>query len=213
MGKTPYKDLTPEQKAIVLENNKKWRDRNRDKIKVYNAAHCKDRYVYTKTWREKHKEHLRQKKKLYSRRWYLKVKANDPKRWREWMVDWAARQRSRRERLKSEIRAQAEPGVAFMEALHSNTLYAAVAAIVHRRLPAFVRDDVISSIVLDVLDGKLSREELDSKTARRYVSAYNREFETYAIRSLDEDLGDGFRLLDTLASEDLSPEDAMMQRR
>ncbi|MBW9053485.1 hypothetical protein [Rhizobium mesosinicum] len=74
-------------------------------------------------------------------------------------------------------------------------------------LPRFVRDDIISAMCLAVLDGQLFVENI-GKEASKFVSAYNREYDSFKTVSLDAPLAgyDGLTLLDRLADPHLAGE-------
>lgn len=80
-------------------------------------------------------------------------------------------------------------------ALSQNEVWAAVNGAVSRGLPSFIRDDVVSEMVADVLEGQLDMREVRS-AAGGYVAAYHREASTWSSRSFDAELGaDGGRTL------------------
>ena len=86
-------------------------------------------------------------------------------------------------------------------ALSQNEIWAAVNAAVSRGLYSFVRDDVVSEMVADVIEGHLAAEDIRA-AAREYVAEHFRQAGTHRTRSLDADVyGDSGRTLhDLLAS-------------
>ncbi len=71
---------------------------------------------------------------------------------------------------------------------------------VSRALPKFVRDDVVGSMSLAVMEGALFVENID-KEAGKFLRAYNREFDQFKTVSLDAPVpgADGVTYLDRLA--------------
>jgi len=71
---------------------------------------------------------------------------------------------------------------------------------VSRALPKFVRDDVVGSMSLAVMEGTLFVENID-KEAAKFLKAYNREFDQFKTVSLDAPVPgcDGMTYLDRLA--------------
>jgi hypothetical protein len=73
---------------------------------------------------------------------------------------------------------------------------------VPRTLPEFVRDEIVASMCLAVLEGKLFIENI-CKEASSYLRAYNRDFDTFKTTSLDAPLNgqDGTTFIDMLADD------------
>jgi hypothetical protein len=69
-------------------------------------------------------------------------------------------------------------------ALSQNELFAAANAAAPKRLPRWVRDDVIADMVIAVLEGQLTVNELAAK-AEGFVTRHYRLHETYDTVSLD----------------------------
>jgi len=94
-------------------------------------------------------------------------------------------------------------GTELRKQLSSNDIYSAVNAAVSYGVPRHIRDDVISSMVLAVLEGELQIGDVKAK-ARSYMSAYHRAAETYRTVSADAPShADNDRsLLDTFSNED-----------
>lgn len=83
----------------------------------------------------------------------------------------------------------------FRAALSQDEIYAAVNAAVPRHLPPFMREDVVSDLILAMLDGAIIVEDIKAE-AKRQVTAYNRAYSTWAP-SLDAPIGDGSFTLGT----------------
>ncbi|HEV7245667.1 MAG TPA: hypothetical protein VGN93_01605 [Shinella sp.] len=73
---------------------------------------------------------------------------------------------------------------------------------VSKSLPGFARDEVVSTMCLAVLEGKLFIENI-GKEAAAYLRAYNREFDNFKTASLDAPVNgrDGTTFLDMLADD------------
>lgn len=67
-------------------------------------------------------------------------------------------------------------------------VYRVVSRAVSSALPRFMRDDVINSMLLAVLEGKLLLEHVATRM-KEYVSGYNREYDTFKTLSLDAPMG------------------------
>lgn len=115
------------------------------------------------------------------------------------------RTKARRERI-AEVAARkarnAVPlGTKLRESLSQNAIYAAVNSAVPRNFAPHVRDDVISAMVLDVLESKLDITDV-ARRARSYIAKQYREDRTYTDISLDRSVGDGgFTLIDIISSD------------
>jgi len=79
-------------------------------------------------------------------------------------------------------------------------VYMLINRAVSRALPSHVRDDVVASMCLAVLEGKLFIENIE-KEAKSFLTAYNRQFDHFKTASLDEPINgqDGRTYLDMLA--------------
>lgn len=93
-------------------------------------------------------------------------------------------------------------GTQLKRSLNSNDLYAAVNAAVSVGLPRHIRDDVISSMVLAVLEGEIAIDDAKGK-AREFTARYHRAADTYRLKSYDNNIGDtDLKLIDTFSNED-----------
>ncbi|NGO56202.1 hypothetical protein, partial [Allomesorhizobium camelthorni] len=52
-------------------------------------------------------------------------------------------------------------------------------------LPRFIRDDVVSSLCLAILEGEINVNDMAAQ-AKVYLRAYNREYDTFQTVSLDK---------------------------
>lgn len=80
-------------------------------------------------------------------------------------------------------------------------VYAMIDKAVSRALPHFARDEIVSTMCLAVLEGKLFTENINAD-ARRFVAAYNREFDHFKTSSLDAPINghEGLTRLDLLVN-------------
>lgn len=100
-------------------------------------------------------------------------------------------------------------GEVFRAQLLENQLYAAAADAVPRGLPPHLRDEVISDIVLAVLEGEITFAEI-RPSAREYLTRHRRLFGDHGTVSLDATIPgtDGaVRYIDRLPSDALRPWD------
>lgn len=87
---------------------------------------------------------------------------------------------------------------------HSNPLYARVAEAIGRSLSPDITDDAISDLMLAVLEGRITEDQLVSG-ARSVRSKVLQSYASRWSRSLDEDLGDdGFRMIDHIRDDSSS---------
>jgi hypothetical protein len=69
-----------------------------------------------------------------------------------------------------------------------DTVYRVVSRAVSSALPRFMRDDVISSMLLAVLEGELLLENVGTRI-KDYLGRYNREYDGFKTLSLDAPMG------------------------
>lgn len=151
-------EIEEARKAKKREANRRWREKNRDKVR---AAQ--------KRWRQKYPEKNREKKRRWRerggyRRYYWKYRER-----------CLARLHAYRARISQHWPAFGELQKA---ALLANETYAAVHAVVPAGLPKWLRDDVISEVVLSILEGRAAIENAaaEAKAAlRRHRAAFYRE--------------------------------------
>lgn len=74
-------------------------------------------------------------------------------------------------------------------ALRSNNIYALVDAAVPRHLPAHMREDVTSEVIVSLFDGEIREADI-ARAVRRRIAEYNRMFSS-RDRSFDEAVGEG----------------------
>lgn len=81
-------------------------------------------------------------------------------------------------------------------------VYAMIDNAVSKALPSFVRDEIVSTMCLAVLEGKLFIENIKTES-EHYLSAYNREFDHFKTGSLDAPINGhhGLTMLDLLADQ------------
>ena len=93
-------------------------------------------------------------------------------------------------------------GAALKQSLNQNEIYHAVNKAVSFGIPAHIRDDVIGSMILAVLEGDLALDQVKAR-AREFSAAYHREAGTYKTISIDAPVHgtDDLRLIDTIADD------------
>ncbi|MDX8492572.1 hypothetical protein RFN29_13400 [Mesorhizobium sp. VK22B] len=79
---------------------------------------------------------------------------------------------------------------------------AAPAAKDPKNLPRWMRDDIIMDMVIAILEGQTRLEELAAQAAA-FVRKHNREYETFALRSIDARDDTGRALVDKLTEQHL----------
>lgn len=117
-----------------------------------------------------------------------------------------ARAAHRRWKAKNKIGGQttAVIGEALQAALGKNTLYASAKAAVPSSYPPYIRDDIISAIVLAVLEGEISEQAIKAN-AKRFEAAYWRERDLIGTLSLDAPIPgyDSMTYLDRLTAPEI----------
>jgi len=110
------------------------------------------------------------------------------------------REKARRER---KLKGSEDPiGTKLNLQLRQNDLYATVNRAVSLGLPKHIRDDVISSMVLAVLEGEYTIEEI-GRRSREFTSRYHKTMDTYKLKSYDSTIGDtDLKMIDTFSNED-----------
>ncbi|QKD03496.1 hypothetical protein EB235_20005 [Mesorhizobium loti R88b] len=96
---------------------------------------------------------------------------------------------AKQESRKLRERAQANMQRSINSIRHDpDTVYRVVSRAVSSALPRFMRDDVIASMLLAVLEGKLLLDHVGARM-KDYVTGYNREYDTFKTLSLDAPMG------------------------
>lgn len=162
---------------------------------------------YGLTWEEWNKLSLQERERFRRRAYHHACKARDPeyhnKAKRRYLSDPAKRANKNANDRKSYYRHHAKQIERFHKRndiirskqtvrVNPDKVYLLLQRAVSRSLPQHIRDDLISTMCLAVLEGKLLVENID-KEARKYVTDYNRVNDTYKNVSLDAPInGDGF---------------------
>lgn len=204
-------DMTPEEIEIRRAKHREYQRR-------YRAAHPDRVRARANRWRKTNPEKVKEEKKRYN--------ARHPEKAEEWRRTYderwpervrAAAERSERKRvakrrdLAAIKRRKRCASQAFCEkpSLSENELFRRIQAAVPRWLPQFVRDDVISEIVLAVLEGTVLVDQIQQH-AKKCLHAHNRMFDQFGTVSLDEEIPgtDGLTYGDRLIYEDDDQEKA-----
>lgn len=191
-----WRDRNPpnaEQKAKNAAANKAWRDANKARTDAYREkrkAKKRDEVnSYRRQWRKDNPEITR----AQAQRKRARIKA-DPERlareiqYREEYrarnivrLREAERKRKRTDRVRKAT-PRSQPLINGEEVrvkiLNRNEIFAAASKAISSRIPTWRRDDIISDIVLAVLEGSLAHGEIALK-AKEFVRAYNRKFDDH----------------------------------
>jgi len=179
----------------LRERRRLWREKNPEKVREmnrrggarYRANNPEKAREVRRRWREKNLEHIREYKRLY--------RADN----REKTLEYKRLYRAKQARIKASL---APSGESLKTALLQNELYAEASRHVPARLPDFIRDDIVSDIVIAVLDGEFAVTDIALK-ATAVMAAYWRQFGDQRLVSLDAELtGTDFRRIDTISNED-----------
>lgn len=177
------------------EYHREYRERNRAK-----------RNAYMRAWRAKRKavmtDEERERKNAYQREWTRKnpekaraakarYRANNPEKVSATKADWQRRNRERCNAYKRAWYARQAPttardyGPGLAACLALDPLYAAASAAVPRHLPADIRDDVISAMVIAMLEG----EDVTNRS-REFIADHFRERDWSMLVSINSPVGD-----------------------
>lgn len=163
------KPLTEEQKAKQREAVKRWKQRNKD-----NPEYIEKRRAGWRAYRERNLEKCREASNRYKRENWSKVYPKHLAYIRQYMAaKYAARPTDAR---SDEIR---------VSVLNQNEIYAAAANAVPKTISPWRREDIISDIVLAVLEGAIDVMEIAVK-AKDFISEYNRNFSEFMHVEFDE---------------------------
>lgn len=146
--------------AATREYNRRWRAANRDKVRRARRA-----------WKRRNRARVNAAHAEYRRRNRDKFRAY-----------WQAYQARQKAAAPAVAPAATDGGL--VAALHGNKLYSAASAAVPRRFPRDVRDDVISSLVLAVLERQITVAEIPAKAAS-FITAHYRDRDFHKAVSID----------------------------
>lgn len=191
--------LTPEEK----------RERRRARERGWRAANLEKARERDRLRRAADPEKARAKDREKERR-----RKADPARYErhaaqkaEWAAKNPEKMQAAQDRFYAKLRAAAGPkrpeiGILLAKQLSSNDIYAAAWSAVPRTIPADVRDDVISMIILAVLEGEIRIEDVP-RLSREFTNRHYRQFSKFDTSSLDAPLyhDSSKTLLDTLTTE------------
>ncbi|MEJ1117881.1 hypothetical protein V9K92_05295 [Phyllobacterium sp. CCNWLW109] len=71
-------------------------------------------------------------------------------------------------------------------------------------LPPMIKREVINAVIVAILAREVRRDELrdeTKKTIKPFITAYNREYDTFKTRSLDAPMFEDLRLIDLISTE------------
>lgn len=166
------------------EANRRYRARHRDRIieaakaarvadperfRNYHRARAAAKAIYWRAYREKNKEKLRAYWRAYYYRNRESLLAKDRAHYqRKMLIDGTIPGYSESRR----------------KVLLENAIYAAADGCISHGLPSFARNDVISMIVLAVIENEITIEQIPA-AARGFVSKYYKDFGAFGPSSLD----------------------------
>lgn len=184
-ARKPRKPLTEEQREKAREANRRWKARQSpDKIRENLAKRHQKALEASRRWKANNPN----KEKLWKEQNRDKVLAAK-KRYREknrekinqYFIAWRLKRRDGNP--KAVVRPPV--GVVLTQQLLGDAIYAAAFKAVPRTLPSYVRDDVISEIVLAVIEERIAAGDI-AKRAQEFVKGYWREFGHMRRVSLDQ---------------------------
>lgn len=114
----------------------------------------------------------------------------------------AALRPSTRPARRAKIKQPEPDQVTIGQRLRSCDLYARVDTLISRWLPPDVREDVVSDLILAILEGNVD-ENPSPAQARAFVTAHYRRFDRFRVRSLDDFVpgSEKCRFVDLVASD------------
>lgn len=217
------KRLTDEErdrgrKEKKAEHAKRYRDKNKEKIAAYGRLWAARRGVKARPPKLSDEElaaRRRERNRLRALRRYHEDAAYRASENERNKARYRAAAALRPKRVKVEKPAKvkvvraAKPkptvlpavGTVLPRVLMGNALYAEAFKAVPRALPVYARDDIISEIVLAVLEGRLAEADI-AKQAKSHVTSYWREYSHYTTVSLDKPNQYGVPLVERITYED-----------
>lgn len=93
-----------------------------------------------------------------------------------------------RQKLRAIAEKIADHGKVMRAALRSDDLYAAADRVVPRKLPSFVREDVVSDLCLGVLDGSFTIEDMPQQVTG-LVQRHRGQSSKFSEPSIDDPVG------------------------
>ncbi|MCA0000987.1 MULTISPECIES: hypothetical protein [unclassified Mesorhizobium] len=154
-----WKDRSEEQRRYRAKH----KEAHAAYIRAYRLAHASEIAERSRIYHIEHRDKIIAGKKIY----YAKNRVRIAKQWAEKQL-----------RLKSMNAIRHDP----------DTVYRVVSRAVSSALPRFMRDDVINSMLLAVLEGELLLQHVGSRM-KDYLGRYNREYDTFKTLSLDAPMG------------------------
>lgn len=158
---------------------KRQQDYKRRKWQEYKAgsedekrAYLEKQGIYRRRWLEKNRERIREYHRGYQEKNREKIKAYS----REW-----ARRRSGKCLDLGKVSGEEVRRAALRE----NEIFAAASKAVPTGIKAWRREDIISDIVLAVLEGSLEISQIAAR-AKEFIAGYNRKFNEYMHAEFDE---------------------------
>ncbi len=133
---------------------------------------------YHRDYRRRNSEQCRNLGRQYSRAYYWRnaehIRAQTRERYDNNRIVALSRQKERRQKNKSVRAIRSSPG----------RIISLIEQAISRSLPNHLREELIARMRLAILDGKLSIKDI-AREARSFLTAYNREFDTFKTLSLD----------------------------
>lgn len=172
MSIVPYSS-TKEYKAA---KQREYAARNKEKVRARQKAYrtSPEGKAHTKAYDKRYKQENREKVREYNRTY-------EPL--------WLARPGNREKSREIKLRYYRNTGYQKRRSVqavrhHPEDVYRVVGRAVSSALPKHMRDDVISNMLLAVLEGELLLEHVE-KRVREYVTGYNRMYDHHGNVSLD----------------------------
>lgn len=188
------KQRAAQRRLNKTEGTRLVQQRYRQKIKKMRAedpnkdALYRERYrKYQQRHRARHKEQVREKKKLY----YEKNKQHIAVITRAWEQKNPERVKAKYQRKWEKKKLRGNP----------ESVLTALARAVPPGLPKQIREDITQSMCLAILEGKLLAKNIKNEVAK-FLAAYNREYDGFKTLSLDAEMpGTKKRYIDNVAAD------------
>lgn len=174
--------MTPEErKARNAESQRAYYAKNRAAMREKALAYRKANHARVRAIANAHRDRNREAHKAYMRQYHQERAAIRKQNWKA-------------EPVRDELRKAA---------LLKNDLFSAAERAVPKSLPRWIRDDVVSDIVLAILEGALSIEQVAAR-AKGFIAAHYRSFASLDTLSLDAPIPgtDGLTYLDRLSGQE-----------
>lgn len=178
MGDRSHEMATPEQRAAHAIVMKRYRQRTKEarraQRKLYLAANAEKTLAAKAAWRKANPDRIAESNQAYRAKYADRIREYERQRAykRRWLV-------------------QAGSSASLHQRLTANEIFTAANCAVSSSLPAYIRDDVISEMVLAILEGRLIPKDAKARVGEFLTAYYRLHPVKFGPISLDEPVFEG----------------------